>query len=33
VTEARYAHEAGLSTVDVLPIDNDMWRFYRLRES
>jgi SAM-dependent methyltransferase len=29
----RYAREAGLSTVDVLPIDNDMWRFYRLRES
>jgi SAM-dependent methyltransferase len=29
----RYAQEAGYSTVDVLPIDNDMWRFYRLRES
>ena len=21
----RYAHDAGFSTVDVLPIDNDMW--------
>ena len=25
-----YAREAGFSSVDVLPIENDFWRFYRL---
>ena len=25
-----YAREAGFSNVDVLPIENDFWRFYRL---
>jgi 2-polyprenyl-3-methyl-5-hydroxy-6-metoxy-1,4-benzoquinol methylase len=29
-TVRRYAHEAGFGSVDVLPIDNDLWRFYRL---
>ncbi|MDZ7676071.1 MAG: hypothetical protein U5K30_13515 [Acidimicrobiales bacterium] len=27
----RYATEAGFSGVDVLPIDNEIFRFYRLR--
>jgi SAM-dependent methyltransferase len=26
----RYAHAAGFADVEVLPIDNDLWRFYRL---
>jgi 2-polyprenyl-3-methyl-5-hydroxy-6-metoxy-1,4-benzoquinol methylase len=26
-----YAEEAGLQSFEVLPIDNDFWRFYRLR--
>jgi 2-polyprenyl-3-methyl-5-hydroxy-6-metoxy-1,4-benzoquinol methylase len=26
-----YAHEAGLSRVEVLPIEHESWRFYRLR--
>jgi hypothetical protein len=26
----RSAQEAGLSTVTVLPIEHDFWRFYRL---
>ena len=26
----RYAEEAGFADVEVLPIDNDFWRFYRL---
>ena len=26
----RYAEEAGYRGVEVLPIDNDLWRFYRL---
>jgi 2-polyprenyl-3-methyl-5-hydroxy-6-metoxy-1,4-benzoquinol methylase len=30
-TLRRYATEAGFSRVDVLPIDNDFWRFYFLR--
>jgi SAM-dependent methyltransferase len=30
-TLERYAREAGFSGVDVLPIENDFWRFYRLR--
>jgi len=25
-----YATEAGFSEVQVLPIENEMWRFYRL---
>ncbi len=29
-TLERYAHEAGFTSVDVLPIDADLWRFYRL---
>jgi hypothetical protein len=29
-TLRRYAAEAGYSAVDVLPIDHDEWRFYRL---
>ncbi len=26
----RYAEEAGFAGVEILPIDNDFWRFYRL---
>lgn len=26
----RYAREAGFSRVDILPIENEIWRFYRL---
>jgi SAM-dependent methyltransferase len=29
-TVRAYATEAGFSRVEVLPIENDMWRFYRL---
>jgi SAM-dependent methyltransferase len=29
-TLRRYAAEAGYSAVDVLPIEHDEWRFYRL---
>lgn len=29
-TVRRYAREAGFSTVTVLPIEHDFWRFYRL---
>jgi SAM-dependent methyltransferase len=29
-TLRRYAQEAGYRGVDVLPIENDLWRFYRL---
>ena len=29
-TVRRYATEAGFSRVDVLPIEHDFWRFYRL---
>jgi 2-polyprenyl-3-methyl-5-hydroxy-6-metoxy-1,4-benzoquinol methylase len=29
-TLRRYAREAGFSDVEVLPIENDLWRFYRL---
>jgi hypothetical protein len=25
-----YAHAAGFAEVEVLPIENDFWRFYRL---
>jgi len=27
----RYAEEAGFADVDVLDIENEFWRFYRLR--
>lgn len=30
-TLRRYANEAGFSTVEILPIETDYWRFYRLR--
>ena len=30
-TLRRYAEEAGFSAVDVLPVENDFFRFYRLR--
>lgn len=29
-TLRRYATEAGFSRVEILPIENDLWRFYRL---
>jgi 2-polyprenyl-3-methyl-5-hydroxy-6-metoxy-1,4-benzoquinol methylase len=29
-TLRRYAIEAGFSEIEILPIENDMWRFYRL---
>jgi hypothetical protein len=29
-TFETYAREAGFSRVEVLPIENDFWRFYRL---
>jgi 2-polyprenyl-3-methyl-5-hydroxy-6-metoxy-1,4-benzoquinol methylase len=29
-TMRRYCDEAGFAAVDVLPIENDFWRFYRL---
>jgi 2-polyprenyl-3-methyl-5-hydroxy-6-metoxy-1,4-benzoquinol methylase len=29
-TLRRYATEAGFSEIEILPIENDMWRFYRL---
>ncbi len=29
-TMERYAHEAGFRNVDTLPVEHDMWRFYRL---
>ena len=30
-TLRRYAAEAGFGSVEVLPIENDMFRFYRLQ--
>jgi hypothetical protein len=30
-TLRRYATEAGFSELEVLPIETDFWRFYRLR--
>lgn len=30
-TLRRYAREAGFGAVEVLPIENELWRFYRLR--
>jgi len=30
-TLERYAHEAGFAAVDVLPIDNEFFRFYLIR--
>ncbi len=29
-TLRRYAEEAGFRAVEILPIENDFWRFYRL---
>jgi hypothetical protein len=29
-TLRRYATEAGFSGIETLPIDNELWRFYRL---
>ena len=29
-TLRRYAEAAGFSGVEILPIENDFWRFYRL---
>ncbi len=29
-TLRRYAEEAGYRGIEVLPIENDLWRFYRL---
>jgi hypothetical protein len=29
-TFRRYALDAGFTDVEVLPIENDFWRFYRL---
>lgn len=29
-TLRRYAHEAGFDDVEILPIENDVWRFYSL---
>jgi hypothetical protein len=29
-TLRHYAEEAGYKEVEVLPIENDLWRFYRL---
>ena len=31
-TMRAYAHEAGFSNLEVLPIENDMWRFYRMSD-
>jgi 2-polyprenyl-3-methyl-5-hydroxy-6-metoxy-1,4-benzoquinol methylase len=31
-TLRAYARQAGFTNVEVLPIDNDMWRFYRLSD-
>ena len=30
-TVRRYAQEAGFASCEVLPIENDFWRFYLLR--
>jgi hypothetical protein len=32
-TLRRYAREAGFASVEILPIEHDLWRFYRLRSS
>jgi len=29
-TLERYAHEAGFRSMEILPVENDLWRFYRL---
>jgi 2-polyprenyl-3-methyl-5-hydroxy-6-metoxy-1,4-benzoquinol methylase len=29
-TVRRYAHDAGFTTVTILPVRHDIWRFYRL---
>jgi hypothetical protein len=30
-TMRRYAREAGFSDIEILPIENDFYRFYRLK--
>jgi hypothetical protein len=30
-TLRRYASDAGFSGVEIVPIEHDFWRFYRLR--
>jgi hypothetical protein len=30
-TVRRYANEAGFSSCEVVPIEHDFWRFYRLK--
>jgi hypothetical protein len=30
-TLTSYARQAGFEEAEILPIDNDLWRFYRLR--
>jgi SAM-dependent methyltransferase len=30
-TVRRYAEEAGFASFEILPVENDFWRFYRLR--
>jgi 2-polyprenyl-3-methyl-5-hydroxy-6-metoxy-1,4-benzoquinol methylase len=30
-TLRQYARQAGFSGVDILPVEHDFWRFYRLR--
>jgi hypothetical protein len=32
-TLRRYAHEAGFAGVEVLPLETETWRFYRLTQS
>ena len=29
-TFRSYAHDAGFSSIDILPIDHDLFRFYKL---
>jgi hypothetical protein len=29
-TLRHYAQQAGFADIEVLPIENDLWRFYRL---
>jgi len=29
--EEKLAREAGFSKIEVLPIENDFWRFYQLK--
>jgi hypothetical protein len=32
-TLRRYARQAGFASVEVLPLDTETWRFYRLTPS